>query len=156
MLRGAYTFIEDPDDAAQVTLIGVGAEMVFAVKARAVLREKYGLKARVVSFPCQRLFERQSWDYKAQVLGYRKGVPRVVIEAYAANGWERYADAGYSMSWDRFGHSLPGPAAYKYFGYDPVVIAERVETFVREWQARGGPEAFRGEFRDLNTTSHEH
>lgn len=152
VLKGAYTFIEDAD--AIVTLIGVGAEMVFAVKARDVLRERYGAKARVVSFPCQRLFERQSWDYKAEVLGYRKGVPRVVIEAYAANGWERYADAGYSMSVDRFGHSLPGPAAYKYFGYNPDVIAERVETFVRKWQKRG-PEAFRGEFRDLNTTSHE-
>lgn len=154
VLRGAYAFIEDAE--AQVTLIGVGAEMSFAVQAREVLRNKYGTRARVVSFPCQRLFERQSWDYKAAVLGYRNGgVPRVVVEAYAANGWERYADAGYSMSVDRFGHSLPGPAAYKYFGYDPDVIAERVETFVTEWRVRG-PEGFRGEFRDLNTSRHEH
>lgn len=156
VLRGAYTFIEDPDGAAQVTLIGVGAEMVFAVRAREVLRETHGVRARVVSFPCQRLFERQPRAYKAEVLGYRRGVPRVVVEAYAANGWERYADAGYSMSWDRFGHSLPGPAAYRYFGYDPAVIAARVAAFVQEWEAGGGPEAFRGEFRDLNTTSHEH
>lgn len=154
MLKGAYTFIEDAD--AQVTLIGVGAEMVFAVQARDVLREKHGIKARVVSFPCQRLFEKQPWDYKASVLGYRKGTPRVAIEAYAANGWERYAEAGYTMSTERFGHSLPGPAAYKYFGYDPEVIAGAVDGFVKEWQEKGGYEAFRGEFRDLNTTRHEH
>lgn len=149
VLKGAYTFIEE--DSPDVTLIGVGAEMVFAVKARDVLWEKYGLKARIVSFPCQRLFESQSWDYKAEVLQYRAGVPRVAIEAYAVNGWERYSDAGYSMS--SFGHSLPGPAAYKYFGYDSNVIAERVEGFVREWKARGA-QSFRGEFRDLNTTNH--
>lgn len=152
VLRGAYTFIEEEEGSGvDVTLIGVGAEMSFAVRARDVLRARYGLRARVVSFPCQRLFERQDWDYKAAVLRYREGVPRVVIEAYAANGWERYADAGYSMS--TFGHSLPGPAAYRYFGYDGEVIAERVEGFVREWKARG-PEGFRGEFRGLNTTSH--
>lgn len=146
--RGAYPFIEDAD--ARVTLIGVGAEMAFAVQARDVLRDKHGVAARVVSFPCQRLFERQSREYKAQVLGYRKGVPRVVVEAYAANGWERYADAGYSMSLDRFGHSLPGPAAYQHFGYRPDVIADRVATFVEDWWTRGA-EAFRGEFQDLNT-----
>lgn len=149
VLKGAYVFIEE-EQGATVTLIGVGSEMIFAVQARTVLWEKYGIRARVVSFPCQRLFETQSWAYKAAVLGYRAGVPRVVVEAYAANGWERYADAGYSMS--TFGHSLPGPAAYRYFGYDPAVIASRVEKFVREWEARGA-ESFRGEFRDLNTTS---
>lgn len=149
VLKGAYTFIEE--EGADVTLVGVGPEMAFAVKARDVLGEKYGLTARVVSFPCQRLFEKQSWDYKAEVLRYREGVPRVVIEAYSANGWERYADAGYSMT--TFGHSLPGPAAYKYFGYDPDVIAERVEHFVKDWRSRG-PESFRGEFRDLNSTTH--
>lgn len=149
VLKGAYTFIEEEGGDADVTLIGVGAEMAFAVKARDELRARHGLRARVVSFPCQRLFERQPRDYRAEVLRYRDGVPRVVVEAYAANGWERYADAGYSMS--TFGHSLPGPAAYKYFGYDEVVIAERVAAFVREWKAQGA-ESFRGEFRDLNTT----
>lgn len=150
VLKGAYAFIEE-EGGADVTLIGVGAEMAFAVQARDALRERHGLRARVVSFPCQRLFERQPWDYKAEVLRYREGVPRVVIEAYAAAGWERYADAGYSMS--TFGHSLPGPAAYRYFGYDGDVIAERVGAFVREWKAKGA-ESFRGEFRDLNTTGH--
>jgi dihydroxyacetone synthase len=147
--KGAYVFIEQED--ADVTLIGVGSEMSFAVRARDVLREKFNLKARVVSFPCQRLFERQPREYKAEVLQYRAGIPRVVIEAYAVNGWERYADAGYSMS--SFGHSLPGAAAYKYFGYDDEVIAERVSAFVGEVK-REGMESIRGEFRDLNVSEH--
>jgi dihydroxyacetone synthase len=147
--RGAYVFIEEPN--ADVTLIGVGSEMSFAVRAREVLREKFGVKARVVSFPCQRLFEKQSREYKAEVLQYRAGIPRVVIEAYAVNGWERYADAGYSMS--SFGHSLPGAAAYKYFGYDEELIAERVSEFVGEVKRRG-IESVRGEFRDLNVNEH--
>jgi len=148
-VKGAYVFIEQED--ADVTLIGVGSEMCFAVRAREVLREKHNVKARVVSFPCQRLFERQSREYKAEVLQFRAGIPRVVIEAYAVNGWERYADAGYSMS--SFGHSLPGAAAYEYFGFTGERIASCVEQFVRQVKEQG-VEHFRGEFRDLNVTEH--
>ncbi|KAL2174111.1 transketolase, partial [Thermothelomyces heterothallicus CBS 202.75] len=123
VLRGAYVFIEQDD--ADETLIGVGSEMRFAVRARGVLRDRFGLAARVVNFPCQRLFERQPRECTAQVLQYRAGIPRVVIEANADNGWERYgdADAGYPMS--PFGRSLPREAAYRYFGYDEDLIAWR-------------------------------
>jgi dihydroxyacetone synthase len=58
------------------------------------------------------------------VLQYQSGIPGVVIEAYAVNGWERHADAGFSMH--TFGHSLPGAAAYKYFGFDEEVADPRV------------------------------
>jgi len=149
VLKGAYVYIEEED--ADVTLIGVGAEMCFSVRTRTLLREKFNIKARVVSFPCQRLFERQSREYKRQVLQYRSKAPRVVIEAYAVNGWERYADAGFSMS--SFGHSLPGAAAYKYFGFDENVIAPEVAKLVEDAR-REGVDSLRGEFRDLNPVHH--
>ncbi|KAK2044672.1 transketolase [Colletotrichum somersetense] len=147
--RGAYVFQEAAD--ADVTLIGVGAEMVFAVKTAQVLADKHGMTARIVSFPCQRVFERQPVEYRREVLQYRSQAPRVVIEAYAVNGWERYADAGFSMS--TFGHSLPGPEAYKYFGFDEVVIAPVVARLVEEVRAEG-IDSLRGEFRDLNPVRH--
>ncbi|GAM43975.1 hypothetical protein TCE0_060r19223 [Talaromyces pinophilus] len=129
--KGAYVFVEEED--ADVTLIGVGAEMVFAMRTRQLLQEKFNVKARVRS-----------------VLKY-KSTPRVVIEAYAVNGWERYADAGFSMS--SFGHSLPGPAAYKYFGFDEQVIAPKVAEFLGDVK-RDGLASLRGEFRDLNDGHH--
>ncbi|CZR69751.1 related to TRANSKETOLASE [Phialocephala subalpina] len=143
--KGAYVFIEKAD--ADVTLIGIGAEMVFAVNTAKLLESKFGLKVRVVSFPCQRLFEKQDIEYKREVLQYRSKAPRVVIEAYAVNGWERYADAGFSMH--SFGHSLPGKDAYKFFGFDEEVIAPRVMKLVEDVR-RDGVESLRGEFRDLN------
>lgn len=143
--RGAYVFIED--EQAQVTLIGVGAEMVFAVRTRQVLRDRFNIRSRIVSFPCQRLFAQQSQEYRREVFKYRSGIPRVVIEAYAVTGWERYADAGFTMS--TFGHSLPGAAAYKYFGFDEHVIAPEVAKLVDEVQ-RDGIESLRVDFRDLN------
>ncbi|KAI1418919.1 transketolase [Xylaria sp. FL1777] len=147
--RGAYVFIEEMH--ADVTLIGVGSEMKLAVEAREVLQSEYDIKTRIISFPCQRLFERQSREYKSEVLQYRSRTRRVVIEAYASNGWERYAHAGYSMS--TFGHSLPGAAAYKYFGYDPKLIASRVKGFLDDLKAEG-IEDLDGEFRELNVGAH--
>ena len=147
--KGAYVFIEKAN--ADVTLIGIGAEMVFAVKTARLLESQFGLKARVVSFPCQRLFDQQPIEYKREVLQYRGNAPRVVIEAYAVNGWERYADAGYSMS--TYGHSLPGKDAYKYFGFDENVIAPKVFELVEDVRSNG-IESLRGEFRDLNVRGH--
>jgi len=138
---GAYTFREVED--AQVTLIGVGAEMCFAVDAAAELA-KLGIKARIVSFPCQRLFEKQSWEYKREVLK-RQSIPTVVVEAYAANGWERYADASISMK--TFGKSLPGKDAYRFFGFDAKVIATKVDRFLRELDEGI---VLKGEFRDMS------
>ncbi|KAI1022228.1 hypothetical protein LB504_007235 [Fusarium proliferatum] len=86
---GAYVFVEADDDDFDVTLIGVGSEMGLTMQAKDVLLKQHGIKSRVVSFPCPRLFEQQSRQYKQSVLKPRSGKPTVVIEAYAANGWER-------------------------------------------------------------------
>lgn len=145
--RGAYVLMEQED--ADVTLIGIGAEMFCAVETKKLLEAEFGIKARVVSFPCQRLFEQQSKEYKQSVLKYRSNAPRVVIEAYAVNGWERYADAGYSMS--TFGKSLPGKVAYEYFGFDAKKIAPKVKALVEEVKSEGIG-SLRGDFRDLNGT----
>lgn len=143
--KGAYVFVEEAD--FDVTLIGVGSEMGFAMQTKEKLAEEYGIKARVVSFPCQRLFQQQSKDYRESVLKHKSGKPVVVIEAYAANGWERYADASISMR--RFGKSLPGAKAYEYFGFQPPLMAAKISSLVQETK-QNGIESLRGDFRDLN------
>lgn len=148
--KGAYVFHED--DNADVTLIGVGAEMCFVVKAKDVLKTKFNVRARIVSFPCQRLFEQQPIEYKRDVLRYRSNSPRVVVEAFAVNGWERYADAGFTMH--TFGKSLPGVVAYKYFGFDEEKIAPAVASLVEDVR-KDGIDSLRGEFRDLNNVDRE-
>ncbi|SMR54755.1 unnamed protein product [Zymoseptoria tritici ST99CH_3D1] len=139
--KGAYVWVEEEN--ADVTLIGVGAEMKFAMGAREELT-KAGLKVRVVSFPCQRIFEAQSKEYKKSVLGT---APRVVVEAYSPNGWERYADAAYSMH--SFGQSLTGDYVHERFNYNNEKIARKVEALVEEVK-KEGIEVLRGDFRDLN------
>lgn len=143
--KGAYV-IEEVENA-DLTLIGVGAELSLAVKTAAKLREK-GLKVRVVSFPCQRLFERQPVSYRRDTLKRNSGIPAIVIEPYTAMGWERYADAAICMSTDRYGQSLPGPAAYEYFGFEPEQLVPKVESFLGDLKTG---EILKGEFAELIT-----
>lgn len=137
---GAYVFREAA--GAQVTIIGVGAEMCFATGAADELAN-CGIETRVVSFPCQRLFEEQSRRYRREVL-QRKETLVVVVEAYAANGWERYADASISMK--SFGKSLPGKNAYQHFGFDSEIIAGKIKSYILDIRES---RAFKGEFEEL-------
>jgi dihydroxyacetone synthase len=75
--KGAYV-LEEVEDA-DVTLIGVGAELCHAVDTAEELRKK-NVKARVVSFPCQRLFEAQSTEYRRNILRRHRGIPAIVIQ----------------------------------------------------------------------------
>ncbi|GIJ86719.1 hypothetical protein Asppvi_005612 [Aspergillus pseudoviridinutans] len=140
--KGAY--ILEEAESATVTLIGVGAELSFALDVAKRLEETRGIVARVVSFPCQRLFEKQSVEYKREVLQRHRGIPAVVIEPYAPNGWERYADAGICLR--RFGHSLPGNAAYNFFGYDINVMTGKIGDYLKRLE---DDELLRREFVDL-------
>jgi dihydroxyacetone synthase len=144
--RGAYVFAEAAGEGeADVTLIGCGAEMRFAMEARDALSHEHGVRARVISFPSWTLFERQPRKYRAEVLG---SAPRVVIEAYSPHGWERYADAGYSML--SFGQSLTGDSVYHRFDFEKNKIAQRVKDWLDEVEREGGTQALRGNWRDLN------
>ena len=143
--RGAYVFVERED--ADVTLVSTGSEMVFALGAKDRLDE-VGIAARIVSFPCQRLFEMQTREYRESVMQYLKRKLIVAIEVYAVNGWERYADAGYTLR--TFGKSLPAETGiYKFFNFESEKIAAAIEALVAE-VGRDGVESLRGNFRDLN------
>ncbi|KAG7809359.1 hypothetical protein KL921_003356 [Ogataea angusta] len=122
---GAY--VVKPETKPQLQLLATGSDLQLALKAAEKLAGR-GIRTRVVSFPCTQLFERQSTEYKQSVL-LRGEIPSVVVESYAVNGWERYATAGYSMH--TFGKSLPGQAAYEYFGFSPDRVADRVENYFR-------------------------
>lgn len=143
--RGAYVIEED--EAADLTIIGVGAELSLAVDVAVRLRtEPTRLRVRVVSFPCHRLFEKQPVDYRRATLRRHTGAPAIVIEPYAALGWERYANAAVCMSTDRFGKSLPGPKAYEYFEFEVGRVVQKINGYL---QQREADEVLRGEFVEL-------
>jgi transketolase len=110
--HGGYLLLP-AEGERQVTLLATGSEVSIAVEARARLQSD-GIGAAVVSLPCWQLFDRQSADYRDEVLG--AGL-RIAVEAAAPFGWERYLGAdGCFIGMYGFGASAPAGDLYKHFG----------------------------------------
>ena len=110
--RGAY-ILRDTDGKRDVTFLSTGSEVEFAIAAAEALMAE-GIKAAVVSMPCWELFEQQTADYQANVLGT---APRIAIEAAGRFGWDRWIGAnGAFIGMNGFGASGPAGQVYKHFG----------------------------------------
>ena len=122
--RGAYE-IKAANGEAKVTLFGTGTELALALQAAETL-EAEGVPTRVVSVPCFELFEQQSADYQASILG--RGTVRVAVEAAIGQGWGRFiGEDGVFVGMTGFGASAPAEVLYDKFGVtaDAVVAAAR-------------------------------
>ena len=122
--KGGYVLAEGPGEAV-VTLIATGSEVKLAVDAQAALAAE-GIAARVVSMPCVEVFERQSAEYKASVLGgCRK---RVAIEAGQPDLWRKYVGLhGAVIGIDRFGESAPAGKLFEFFGFTVANVVNTVK-----------------------------
>jgi transketolase len=123
--KGAYILI-DSQGQPDCILIGTGSELILCIQAAEKLRE-FGIAARVVSMPCQELFDQQPADYRSTVLPESCTV-RVACEAGVRQGWDRYiGNNGYFVGMNSFGASAPGSALYKHF----KITADQIVSFAR-------------------------
>ncbi len=129
MLRqGAYVLCDAPDGKPDVILMASGSELGLVVAAREQLL-KEGVRARVVSFPCWELFERQSSEYKQSVLPSEVRA-RISVEQASTFGWERYVGLdGKAIGMTSFGASAPLSQLQKKFGFtiEAVVAAAKAQ-----------------------------
>src|SRR5438552_13558444 len=86
--QGAYILAEADGGKPEVLLLGTGSEVALCLQAYEQLK-KEGIQARVVSMPCWELFERQSQDYREQVLP-PDVTARVAVEQASTMGWAQY------------------------------------------------------------------
>jgi transketolase len=124
--KGAYILADAPDGRPEVILIGTGSEVALCVAAYEQLVTE-GVKARVVSMPSWDIFEKQSEEYKNQVLPPAIRA-RVSVEAATTFGWSQYVGpTGKMIGMHRFGASAPLKDLLKKFGFtaDKVVEAAR-------------------------------
>jgi transketolase len=128
LARGAYILADAPNGNPDVLLLATGSEVALCVQAYEQLARE-GIKARVVSMPCWRLFEDQDQTYRDSVLPPMVKA-RVSVEEGSAFGWERYVgENGESLGMHFFGASAPLKSLQKKFGFTPehVVEAARVQ-----------------------------
>ncbi len=120
-LRGAYVLKDCPD--FDVIIIASGSEVEIALQAHDLLAAE-GIGSRVVSMPCQNLFDEQDQSYQDEVLppSCRK---RVSVEAAATFGWHKYIGLdGTAVGLDRFGGSGTSADLFELFGITPKAVAE--------------------------------
>ena len=127
--KGAYV-IGKEENHLDAIIIASGSEVNLAMKAKKVLLEK-GIDVRVVSMPCQEIFDQQDEQYKEAVLpnAMRK---RLSVEMASSFGWHKYVGLdGITMSIDEFGKSAPAQDVIPSYGFTVDGVVENIEKLLK-------------------------
>ncbi|MBS3649880.1 transketolase [Pseudaminobacter sp. 19-2017] len=121
---GAYE-LATAEGEAEVTIFATGSEVEIALAARKTLQQS-GHPTRVVSVPCFELFEQQSAEYKAALIG--NAPVKVAIEAGIRQGWDHFIGLdGIFIGMHGFGASAPIEQLYPHFGITAEHTVKAVE-----------------------------
>ena len=130
LAKGAYILADAPNGKPDILLLATGSEVALCVQAYEQLGRE-GIKARVVSMPCWRLFEDQDRTYRDSVLPPTVKA-RLSVEEASTFGWERYVgEQGQSLGMHFFGASAPLKSLQKKFGFTPEHIVEAAKDQLR-------------------------
>jgi len=129
LAKGAYILADSKGQRPDVILIASGSEVSVALDAYEKLIAE-GVAARVVSMPSWDLFEKQTQDYRDEVLP-PETTARLAIEAAYPFGWERYiGPKGAVIGMTRFGASAPYKVLAEKFGFTADNIVRRAHELM--------------------------
>ena len=127
--KGAYVVNLTSHDS-KVTLIASGSEVELALNVQNELK-KNNVHSKVVSMPCQELFDKQSNDFKKDILEEDSLI--VTIEAGNVSSWKKYlGKKGISLGIDRFGESAPYKKIYDHLNLSVEKILTTIQNKLRE------------------------
>ncbi len=128
-LMGAYEVNISSHDN-NVTLIASGSEVDLALSTQELLKNS-GIDSKVVSMPCQEMFDKQSEEYKNKIL--EKDSLIVSIEAGTVSCWHKYLKKDdISIGIDDFGKSAPFKEIYEEMNLTSHKIASIIQTKLRK------------------------
>ena len=112
----------------EVTLIASGSEVQIAIEALNKLQE-ININSKVISMPCQELFDKQSKEYKEKIID--KNSIKISIEASSIYGWEKYVGPdGISLGIKSFGKSAPYKKIYEHFNLTSGNVVKLVKKML--------------------------
>ena len=110
---GAYEILRTGDNIS-LTILATGSETSLAIDVGHKLATD-GIYSKIISMPCQELFDQQSETYKNKILAETNLV--VSIEAAETNYWKKYTkNNGLNFGINDFGKSAPYKKIYDHFG----------------------------------------
>ena len=126
---GAYEVVRT-NKKIHLTILASGSEVSLAIETSHKLA-KDKIYSKVISMPCQDLFDSQSNSYKQKIINETKEI--ISIEAASTDCWKKYIGKdGLSFGIDTFGKSAPYKEIYKHFGLTAANIASKSKKKVRK------------------------
>ncbi len=127
--NGAYV-VKMTSHNSKVTLVASGSEVELALNVHNALKEN-SIESKVVSMPCQELFDQQSEDFKKDILDKESLI--VTIEAGNVSSWKKYlGNKGISLGIDRFGESAPYKKIYEHLNLSVEKIVLSIQEKLRK------------------------
>ena len=121
---GAYEVFRTNSNI-NLIIIATGSEVNLAVDISQKLATQ-NIYSKVISMPCQELFDKQNKEYKSKILNEAKF--KVSIEASTSDQWKKYVgDGGISFGIDDFGKSAPYKKIYEHFGLTVENITKKIK-----------------------------
>ena len=112
-----------------VTILASGSEVNLAIETSHKLA-KDKIYSKVISMPCQDLFDQQSRSYKKRILNESK--IKISIEAASTDSWKKYVNSdGLTFGIDTFGKSAPYKEIYKDFNLTSSNIANKTKRLFK-------------------------
>ena len=125
---GAYEVLRT-NNKINLTIMASGSEVNLAIETSLKLA-KDKIYSKVISVPCQEIFDLQSKIYKQKILGETKF--KVSIEAASTDCWKKYVGIeGLTFGIDEFGKSAPYKEIYKYFRLTVENISKKTKNLIK-------------------------
>ncbi len=127
--NGAY-IVKMTSHDNKVTLVASGSEVELALNVHEELK-KNNVESKVVSMPCQELFDKQSDDFKNDILDRESLI--VTIEAGNVSSWKKYiGNKGTTFGIDKFGESAPYKKVYEHLNLSVEQIVLAIQKMLRK------------------------
>ena len=122
--KGGYEILRSNDDIS-VTILSSGSETSLACDICQKLATE-NIYSKVISMPCQEIFDQQNSEYKKKILTETKLV--ISIEASETGYWKKYTGTnGLNFGISDFGKSAPYKEIYDHFNLNSESIIKRVK-----------------------------
>tara|TARA_Y100000389_G_scaffold116112_1_gene113287 strand:- start:550 stop:2508 length:1959 start_codon:yes stop_codon:yes gene_type:complete len=125
---GAYEVFRSNQNIMLV-IFASGSEVNLAIKVSHKLAME-NIYSKVISVPCQELFDKQTEVYKNNILNEANFA--ITIEAGSTNSWHKFVkNKGLNFGIDEFGKSAPYNEIYNYFGLTVENIVSKTKNLIK-------------------------
>ncbi len=126
-MKGGYVVSKEKGSKLDLVIAASGSEVPVAIAAQKRLQENFSV--RVVSIPSKEIFEKQSVEYRNDVVPV--GIPVAIVEAASMTGWgDLFRSKFLPIGMNGFGASAPAQILAEKFGFTGEQVAAKIKAWL--------------------------